>query len=108
MVISGHLHQFEWLSLLSPGRAPFPAQLILGDGGTQMSMAEKGSFAGKEVDKFKQIAASAGEAESKFGYGVVQLKIKPRSSADPKSVTTKKPDGEVLKRCELHRYDLHC
>jgi predicted phosphodiesterase len=109
MVISGHLHQFEWLSFLPLlGRARVPAQLILGDGGTMMSKAESGSFAGKVVDKFNHITASAGAAESTFGYGVIQLKIKPTSSADPKSVTIKKDNGTVLKECELHRYDLHC
>jgi hypothetical protein len=47
-------------------------------------------------------------ADSVFGYGVIQLKKKNSSGADPKSVTVKKDDGKVLTTCSLHRYHVHC
>jgi hypothetical protein len=103
MVISGHLHQFEWLSFTTQ----VPAQLILGDGGTQMSKAIPVD-AGTVVDTFNHITVQEGEAKSKFGYGVIQLKTKHSSSGDPKSVTIKKVDGSTYRACSLHRYRLHC
>ena len=103
MVISGHLHQFEYLSFTTQ----VPAQLILGDGGTKMSKAIP-IQPGTVVDRFDKVKVLEGQAESVFGYGVIQLKTTGTPTANPKSVTIKMVDGSVYKTCSLHRYHLHC
>ena len=103
MVISGHLHQFEWLSFTTQ----VPAQLILGDGGTKMSTAITHSLAGTVVDPIDNVKVLDGMATSMFGYGVIQLKNKTAPNPNPKSVAVKTVDGTVY-NCSLHRYALHC
>lgn len=100
MVISGHLHQFEYLSFTTE----VPAQLILGDGGTHMSNAIP-VIPGTSID---DVRVDKGYAESRFGYGIIQLDDKDTSSADPKSITIKKIDGSPDTTCSLHGYKLRC
>lgn len=109
MVISGHLHQFEWLSLTSeaPGQ-PVPAQLILGDGGTKMSHAIGAIPKGTVVDKLNGVKVLAGDSESKFGYGVVQFENQGTFPADAKSMTIKTDAGSTYKTCSLRGYMLGC
>lgn len=104
MVISGHLHQFEYLSFEPTATTLVPAQLILGNGGTYMSDAIP-VMPGTAVD---DVRVKEGYAESRFGYGVIQLENNERSSADPKSIKIKKVDGSPDKTCSLHRYELQC
>ena len=104
MVISGHLHQFEYLSFEPSTTTPVPAQLILGNGGTQMSNAIP-IAPGTAVD---DVTVQEGYAKSTFGYGIIQLDNNDTSSADPKSIAIKKVDGSAEKTCSLHGYKLGC
>jgi hypothetical protein len=103
MVISGHLHQFEYLSFTTP----VPAQLILGNGGTQMSKAIP-VLPNTVVDMYDNVKVLEGLAQSIFGYGLIQLKNKDSPDANPKSATIKNVNDTVYRTCSLHRYHLHC
>jgi hypothetical protein len=96
MIVSGDLHQFEYLSFDQTR----PSQLILGDGGTQMSKAVKGDFKGRVVD---DDAVSEGRAESWFGFGVIAL-----GQAEQTRVAVKTADAKTWLSCTLGASHLHC
>lgn len=96
MIISGDLHQFEYLSF----DGTRPPQLILGDGGTRMSKPVKGSFAGQQVDGD---TVSEGRAKSAFGYGVMSV-----AKSQPTTLTIETAAGSPWLNCKLSATQLHC
>jgi hypothetical protein len=94
MIVSGHLHQFEYLSF----QHARPSQLILGNGGTQMSKAA-GDLRGKPVDGD---IVSEGLAANVFGFGVIAL-----GQPQP-TVAVKTDDAKTWLTCTLGASHLHC
>jgi hypothetical protein len=82
MVISGHLHQFEYLIFSTQ----VPAQLILGNGGTKMSKLIPTIPCTAMVHPctvIDNLHVLSGQAKDKFGYGVIQLENEDTTPADP-------------------------
>lgn len=95
LVVSGHLHQLEYLSFTTK----VPAQLILGNGGTLLSNALKGSLAGRVVDPTDNVTVAEGRARSLFGYGLI---------SGEGSVKLRRVNGKTYKACSLSGRRLHC
>jgi Calcineurin-like phosphoesterase len=98
MVISGHLHQFEYLSFTT--KVKEPPQLILGDGGTKMSTPQDIN-PGDKVDDYNNVILERGLAEAQFGYGVIHLEN------GGESIKVKLLDGKT-DTCTLQPDDLSC
>jgi hypothetical protein len=91
IILSGDLHQFEYLSF----RGDRPPQLILGDGGTEMSNARAGSFEGLCVPQSKKCddaeKASEGLAADVFGYAIFDLHTSSAGAVAVKTLDPKQP-----------------
>jgi len=88
LVLSGHIHIFELLSF--PGSRP--AQLVAGDGGTNLAVPIQGSIDGLSV---QGVRIGAGQTQSQFGYT--------RFARHGKTwdVSLQNRAGEPLIRCNL-------
>ena len=107
MVISGHLHQFEYLIFSTQ----VPAQLILGNGGTKMSKPMPIIPCTAMIHPctvIDNLRVLNGQAKDKFGYGMIQLENQDTSPADPKSITIRTDEGSTYKTCSLRGYMLRC
>jgi hypothetical protein len=119
MIISGHLHQFEYLSFkqeYNGSPKAVPAQLILGNGGTLMSNAIEGgvmpgpvpgdTYDGVQVVRGIVVGKDKSTLKDPFGFGVIELN-KDVSNPDPQSIwiLMLHVNGH---RCTLTGHDLSC
>ncbi|MGD1071538.1 MAG: metallophosphoesterase [Bryobacteraceae bacterium] len=67
MILSGHIHLFEFLAFDALDRQPGnrPAQLVAGTGGTNLAVKIKPNLAGETVFG---VAVNTGNSEHEFGY----------------------------------------
>ena len=113
MILSGDLHQFEYLSFVGTNPVQLgdrPPQLILGDGGTLMSNPNKGPF--KCVDGDDNCTAantvSAGEAEADFGFGVITLGSGQKTSVAVERIKNGSTTWKKPLHCTLTGWQLDC
>jgi predicted phosphodiesterase len=99
MVISGHLHQFQYLSF-DTTKVKEPPQLILGDGGTLMSNPQT-KDPPNPIDRRNGVYWERWLAKKQFGYGVID------EQNGGESIKVKLLDGTTY-TCTLHLDDLIC
>ena len=95
LLVSGHTHLFEMLSL-SEDRPP---QLVAGDGGTALHNPLPIALGGIQV---VGAAFISGESVHEFGYSVLS------KSPDGWDLALKNPAGETLAKCAVRRYHADC
>jgi len=88
LILSGHIHLFEFVEL-DQNR---PKQLVVGDGGTQMSSPIQAALQGTPI---RGAITTGAEAEQQFGYTLF-TKTKPGWT-----FTLKNSTGEKLISCEI-------
>jgi hypothetical protein len=88
LILSGHVHLFEFLGFES-GR---PAQIVAGDGGTDLADSVKADFSGATVSG---AAVSSGKSRHQFGFTVL------RRAQEGWQLTLKSSQGQPLITCNL-------
>lgn len=100
LVLSGHIHLFQYLNFNKSGESGTPSQLITGASGVELNSSSTGSIKDMEVAGMK---IGEGETIDEFGFSTIEYK-----SDGTVEVALRDTSGNKILECDLDGDNLSC